>query len=115
MNQHFIPDTRSKFTKEQISAASDLWRDGFTMYEIAEKLGIKWSAVKTMASTRRGLFPFRKSNNRRSNPIVSVEKTDAPVVASKPGCVVRTTITGAKITLPRVVFIDGPEPESEAA
>ena len=104
---------RSLYTKEQIAAAAALWRDGCTLHEMAEKLGITCSAAKHMTSTRRGIFPYRKSNARRSNPIVKqVDEAPAPL---KAGCVVRTTFTGAKVTLPRVVFIDGPEPESEAA
>ena len=112
MNQ----DARIKYTKEQIAAAALLWRDGYTMYDMAEKLGMTWSAVKNMTSTRRGTFPYRKSNSRRANPIVTeVEDQIATAPPAKPGCVVRTTFTGAKVTLPRVAFIDGPEPESEAA
>ncbi len=106
---------RSLYTKEQIAAAAALWRDGYTMYDMAEKLGMTWSAVKNMTSTRRGTFPYRKSNARRADPIVK-QLGDEPAPAPlKAGCVVRTTFTGAKVTMPRVVFIDGPEPESEAA
>ncbi|WP_421439944.1 GcrA cell cycle regulator [Agrobacterium tumefaciens] len=106
---------RSLYTKEQIAAAAALWREGLTMYDMAQKLGMTWSAVKNMTSTRRGTFPYRKSNARRANPIVKqVDWTPAPAPL-KAGCVVRTTFTGAKVTLPRVAFIDGPEPESEAA
>lgn len=106
---------RSLYTKGQIAAAAALWRDGYTMYDMAEKLGMTWSAVKNMTSTRRGTFPYRKSNNRRAEPIVKqVDEAPAPAPL-KAGCVVRTTFTGAKVTLPRVAFIDGPEPESEAA
>lgn len=106
---------RSLYTKEQIAAAAALWRDGYTMYDMAEKLGMTWSAVKNMTSTRRGTFPYRKSNARRADPIVK-QLGDEPAPAPlKAGCVVRTTFTGAKVTLPRVAFIDGPEPESEAA
>lgn len=85
------------------------------MYDMAEKLGMTWSAVKNMTSTRRGTFPYRKSNSRRSNPIVKQVADELKVAPLKAGCVVRTTFTGAKVTLPRVAFIDGPEPESEAA
>lgn len=106
---------RSLYTKEQIAAAAALWRDGYTLHEMAEKLGITCSAAKNMTSTRRGIFPYRKRNVRRADPIVKqVEEAPAPTPL-KAGCVVRTTFTGAKVTLPRVVFIDGPEPESEAA
>jgi GcrA cell cycle regulator len=106
---------RSLYTKEQIAAAAALWRDGYTMYDMAEKLGMTWSAVKNMTSTRRGTFPYRKRNTRRADPIVKqVDEAPAPAPL-KAGCVVRTTFTGAKVTLPRVAFIDGPEPESEAA
>lgn len=111
-----MSDARIKYTKEQIAAAALLWRDGYTMYEMAEKLGLTWSAVKNMTGARRNIFPYRKNNSRRANPIVTeVEDQIAPTLTTKPGCVVRTTFTGAKVTLPRVVFIDGPEPESEAA
>lgn len=110
MNHH-----RSLYTKEQIAAAAALWRDGYTLHAMAEKLGITCSAAKNMTSTRRGIFPYRKRNVRRADPIVKqVEEAPAPAPL-KAGCVVRTTFTGAKVTLPRVVFIDGPEPESEAA
>lgn len=106
---------RSLYTKEQIAAAAALWRDGYTMYDMAEKLGMTWSAVKNMTSTRRGIFPYRKSNNRRATPIVKQVGDEPTPTPLKAGCVVRTTFTGAKVTLPRVAFIDGPEPESEAA
>lgn len=106
---------RSLYTKEQIAAAAALWRDGYTLHAMAEKLGITCSAAKNMTSTRRGIFPYRKRNVRRADQIVKqVEEAPAPAPL-KAGCVVRTTFTGAKVTLPRVVFIDGPEPESEAA
>ncbi|AVH41840.1 GcrA cell cycle regulator [Agrobacterium tumefaciens] len=106
---------RSLYTKEQIAAAAALWRDGYTLHAMAEKLGITCSAVKNMTSTRRGTFPYRKRNTRRADPVVKqVEEAPAPAPL-KAGCVVRTTFTGAKVTLPRVAFIDGPEPESEAA
>lgn len=110
MNHH-----RSLYTKEQIAAVAALWRDGYTLHAMAEKLGITCSAAKNMTSTRRGIFPYRKRNVRRADPIVKqVDEAPAPAPL-KAGCVVRTTFTGAKVTLPRVAFIDGPEPESEAA
>lgn len=111
-----MSDPRAKYTKEQIAAAAALWREGLTMHQIAEKVGLKWSNIRNMADTRRRLFPYRKNNSRRANSVVTPASDIAPVTpAAKPGCVVRTTITGAKVTMPRVVFIDGPEPDAEAA
>lgn len=109
-------DARTKYTKEQVSTAAQLWREGLTMHEIASKLGLKWSNIRNMTDSRRRLFPYRKNNSRRANPAVTPASDIMPVTpAAKPGCVVRTTITGAKVTMPRVAFIDGPEPETEAA
>lgn len=106
---------RAIYTKDQIAAAAALWRDGHTLHAMAEKLGMTCSAVKNMTSTRRSAFPYRKRNVRRADHIVKqVDEAPAPAPL-KAGCVVRTTFTGAKVTLPRVAFIDGPEPESEAA
>jgi DNA-binding MarR family transcriptional regulator len=42
---------RSLYTKEQIAAAAALWRDGCTLHEMAEKLGITCSAAKNMTTS----------------------------------------------------------------
>ena len=100
------------FTKDQISTAARLWKEGETLKAIGEELGIHWKQVFRMADARRKQFPYRKSNHRRGNPVVPPEIIDDPTPVSAPGRVVRMTITGAKITLPRVEFIDGPEWEA---
>jgi GcrA cell cycle regulator len=105
-------DNRRKITDEQIMTAASMWKDGEKMGSIAEKLGLNFSNVRFITGSRRHLFPYRKNNSRRANPIIpKIEEAvelEAPV---RPGCVTRVTTDGAKITLPRITFIDGPEPK----
>lgn len=107
-----ITDKRRTVTDDQVNSAAGMWKDGLIMGVIAEKLGLTFSYMRFMTGSKRHLFPYRKNNCRRANPIIPEPEIiieQEPV--ARPGCVIRITAEGAKVTLPRITFIDGPEPE----
>lgn len=93
----------NKLSSSKKLEASHMWKAGFNSGEIAKHFGIKQGAVENMVARDRHLFP-------RRDEYVPIKETPKPV--NHPDRVTRTTITGAKITLPRVVFIDGPYQEA---
>lgn len=102
---------REKYTSKQVSIAAQLWSEGATMEVMSERLGMPVKNVRYMIDCRRGAFPYRKNNVRRHSPAFPpLEQPAEKAPVCKPGCVIRTMPDGAKITLPRVSFIDGPEP-----
>ncbi|QIB36946.1 hypothetical protein G3A56_16110 [Rhizobium oryzihabitans] len=106
---------KPKHSKEHITLAAQMWCDGQKVEVIAERLGMTPQKLRGMIDTYRKRFPYRRNHVRRENPVVKPPEMGSVVTPlSRPGCVVRTTITGARVTMPRVEFIDGPEWQARA-
>lgn len=99
---------------EDRAKAAMLWKRGDTLKAIGEELGIPWRRVVRLANKNRKMFPYRKSDRRRDDPVIKMEVVSQPTPILAAGRVVRTTISGSKVTMPRVAFIDGPECEARA-
>jgi len=98
------------WTGARLDLAVMLWRLGVSTSNIADALGVTYPAIQSLTCYRRDLFPDR---GRAFKPVEATPEVLAPKVASDR--VTRTTISGAKITLPRVTFIDGPYREGQGA
>lgn len=81
----------------RIDKASELWRAGMHPAAIAAKMGVSPATIFGLVAKRRDLFPANGRSPARSN-------------LSK---VVRITVTGAAVSVPRVTFIDGPIEEAQ--
>lgn len=106
------------WTAENIVAASELYRKGLSFGKIASKFGTTRDSVIGIAFRNRDLFPKRL--------IITAVKKNQPPMPKRPrrppaeptpfvDRVVRTTFSGAKVTMPRVAFIDGPAPAQSVA
>ncbi|MBX5190144.1 GcrA cell cycle regulator [Rhizobium sp. NZLR3b] len=90
------------WTDDNIAVAEKLWADGISAREIAERFGSKKNSVITMAGKHRDRFPARQAAR------VSLPKDATPAERIRHADrVIRVTFSGAEVTLPRVVFIDG--------
>lgn len=80
-----------------------MWADGISSLAIASEFETSIGTVCSMLSRYRDMFPARRKSIPRK------PKTDlAPPAKQGPkDRVVRTTISGAKVTLARVPTIDG--------
>ncbi|MGG7535334.1 GcrA cell cycle regulator [Rhizobium sp. 12,4] len=91
------------WTEDKIARAAALWQQGQSARAIGDVLGVKDHSIVNLARRDRGRFPARQSSHPLPAPIVE------PVVRrAHPDRVIRTTISGAEVTMPRVPFIDGP-------
>lgn len=90
------------WTDDKIASAEKLWADGISAREIAERIGSTKNTVINMAGRHRDRFPARQSA-RISLPEDATEAQRSHHADR----VIRVTFTGAEVTLPRVVFIDG--------
>jgi GcrA cell cycle regulator len=90
------------WTEDKITSAEKLWADGISAREIAERLGSTKNTVINMAGRHRDRFPARQvariSLPEDATPAQRINHADR---------VIRVTFSGAEVTLPRVVFIDG--------
>lgn len=106
------------WTAENIIAASDLYRQGISFGKIAAKFGTTRDSVIGVAFRNRDLFPKRLIITAAKKKQPPMPKR-APRPPSPPKLyidrVTRTTFSGAKVTMPRVVFIDGPAPAQSVA
>lgn len=102
------------WTGERLAEASAMWNRGAPTAELAARFDSSEDAINSLASYRRDLFPRRKTHFRRSAATIRpVALKEEPKVAPVyPDRVTRETVSGALITLPRVVFIDGPYMEA---
>lgn len=92
-----------------VNLAEKLWRQGVTGTAIAKKLGVKMRQVYTLAENNRDRFPVRVPKLSAPGVVVmTMPRTQAEVPKMKPDRVSRITISGARVTMPRVTFIDGP-------
>lgn len=96
--------TVSVWTESMINSAAKMWVRGLTVTEIGKSFGMPKNSVCSMTHRNRDRFPKRREY-RPPKP----KKKPIPVVRLSDHIprVTRTTITGAKVTLPRVSFIDG--------
>ena len=96
------------WTGERLAIAAKMWKQGALIAEIARILDTTEDAVSGAANQRRTMFPRRKNYIVRDYGTVEREPDQpAKVMPVHPDRVTRTTISGAKVTLPRVPFIDG--------
>ncbi|MEF3124514.1 GcrA family cell cycle regulator [Rhizobium leguminosarum] len=90
------------WTEDKITSAEKLWADGISAREIAERLGSTKNTVINMAGRHRDRFPARQAARislpEDATPAQRINHADR---------VIRVTFSGAEVTLPRVVFIDG--------
>ncbi|MGR9386426.1 GcrA family cell cycle regulator [Rhizobium leguminosarum] len=90
------------WTEDKITSAEKLWADGISAREIAERLGSTKNTVINVAGRHRDRFPARQvariSLPEDATPAQRINHADR---------VIRVTFSGAEVTLPRVVFIDG--------
>ncbi|MGR9149620.1 GcrA family cell cycle regulator [Rhizobium leguminosarum] len=90
------------WTEDKITSAEKLWADGISAREIAERIGSTKNTVINMAGRHRDRFPARQvariSLPEDATPAQRINHADR---------VIRVTFSGAEVTLPRVVFIDG--------
>lgn len=93
--------TQPKWTDERIAEASRLWRAGADSREIAKRLGVSTHSVNKLSQRKRSLFPYRYEVLAALSPVVSQPANDHP------DRVVRRTLAGALVTMPRVTMIDG--------
>lgn len=95
---------------EGMILAEKLWREGLSGTVIAKKLGVGMRQIYSLADTRRDRFPRRTINKAISPGVVvlTMPRADAESPPMKPDRVLRITFSGARVTMPRVTFIDGP-------
>lgn len=93
--------------------ASDMWADGLSAMEIAERLGCSRRYLYNFAEHHREHFPVRQdkkkvqhyvSTKSREEPRVWPDRLPKPL---PPDRVRRVTVSGAVVTLPRIPTIDG--------
>ncbi|TCV66299.1 GcrA cell cycle regulator [Neorhizobium sp. S3-V5DH] len=96
------------WTEDRLAEASAMWKGGTLTADMAEHFGTTEDSISNLAGSRRDLFPHRKNYFRRAAAPVRSEKPRTEVLPSYPDRVMRRTAAGALVTLPRVVFIDGP-------
>ena len=107
------------WTEENKQAAAQLWAKGLAIYRIAVAFDTSEDAIGCLAKRNRSMFPKRPPAPKRNyyrreganDPIIrrfEPPKPQQPKVRAYADRVTRHTISGAKVTMPRVTFIDGP-------
>ena len=103
-----------RWTDEEIAEAARLWAKGLSLIRMSIALDRTERAIDQMVRRNRPRFPPRPAGKpkRRVQPVEDRRTYVEPPPRALPTLtadrVRRTTISGAKITLPRVTFIDGP-------
>jgi GcrA cell cycle regulator len=103
------------WTGEKLAGAIRLWKDGARVSEIALQFDTTDDSVSGLIARSRHLFPKRKSYIKRCERPAKARVDIVRVEPCRPDRVTRTTISGAKVTLPRVPFIDGHVRSNELA
>ena len=96
-----------------IDKAAKLWAKGVSVHFISKEMGVSKDAVIGLCDRRRDLFPARRAVTavKKNDPMPEVIIVERKLPANQ---VVRTTLSGKKVTMPRVTFIDGPAPGASA-
>lgn len=90
-----------------LAEASRLWKLGAKAADIGAMYGLTENAFYNIVSRHRESFPHRSVSVIRSFAKGACAVSESGWRADR---VVRTSITGALITMPRVTYIDGPAP-----
>lgn len=94
---------------EEMIIAENLWRQGMSGTSIAKRLGVGMRQIYTFAETRRDKFPRRTAKIASPGIVVmTIDRDGAGTPMQQQDRVSRITFSGARVTLPRVTFIDGP-------
>ena len=92
------------WTDEKRARAASMWREGLTTYQIAAELGVLKSSTCGMMARYRHMFPMRNPPRPKARVTeVAVQKD----VGYRSDHVVRVTLSGSRVTLPRIPTIDG--------
>jgi GcrA cell cycle regulator len=94
--------TDFSWTQAMKIEAARMWSAGKKTGQIAEHFKAKRASVCSMMGRNRHLFPARR--NTRYGPMEAVSIAPIEII---PDRVVRTTFSGAQVTLRRVPTIDG--------
>ena len=96
------------WTEDRLAEAAMMWKRGALTSEMAAHFKTSEDSISSLAGRRRDLFPHRKNYFRRAATPVRKEAPEIEISPSYPDRVIRKTVAGVMVTLPRVVFIDGP-------
>jgi GcrA cell cycle regulator len=95
-----------------------MWKAGKAATRIAVAFDVSEESIRNLTRRNRSMFPHRQEHTRTHTPRESV-KHERPVEVAEESAqtvfsdrVTRRTISGAKVTMPRVSFIDGPYREA---
>jgi GcrA cell cycle regulator len=106
------------WTEADKQEAARMWKAGKAATRIAVAFDVSEESIRNLSRRNRSMFPHRQQHTRTHAPRESV-KHERPVevtAESEPTLyadrVTRRTVSGAKVTMPRVSFIDGPYREA---
>ena len=96
--------TVAVWTERMIEGAAKMWRQGLSVTEIGNSFGLPKNSVCSMTHRNRDLFPKRREHRPKK-----AKKVVAPFIRKSDDIkrVTKVTLTGARITLPWVSFING--------
>lgn len=98
------------WSDRQISQAATMWNEGASVASIGSTFGFSKGSASNLIGSRRDLFPMRtkpETVHRVRSEAPKQKPAPKPANFSPTDRVTRVTITGAKVTMPRVTYIDG--------
>lgn len=95
------------WTSQRIFMAADMWKSGAKMPAIRKALGCTNGMLSGVMSRYRDIFERRQSISQKKIVPPPVHRLSHTRLSDGIETVVRVTALGAKVTMPRVSFIDG--------